>query len=73
MVTISYDTNKILSQYEKHWGRFTPGTRESEGLFFETLVFNMGIPASAASAITKEAIKIRTGSGLHIGPRPVKK
>lgn len=54
-----YDTNKILSQYEKYWGRFVPGTRESEGLFFETLVFNMGIPAQAAQKITKEAIALR--------------
>lgn len=54
-----YDTNKILSQYEKYWGRFVPGTHEAEGLFFETLVFNMGIPAQAAQAITKEAIALR--------------
>ena len=59
MVSMHYDTNKILSQYEKYWGRFVPGTHESEGLFFETLVFNMGIPAQAAQAITKEAIALR--------------
>ena len=60
MVVMSYDTSKVLSQYEKHFGTFVPGTRESEGLFFETLVFNMGIPAQAAQAITKEAIDMRT-------------
>jgi hypothetical protein len=59
MISMHYDTNKILSQYEKYWGRFVPGTRESEGLFFETLVFNMGIPAQAAQEITKEAIALR--------------
>lgn len=59
MVTMSYDTSKVLAQYEKHFGAFVPGTRESEGLFFETLVFNMGIPAQAAQAITKEAIALR--------------
>lgn len=59
MVAVCYDTNKILSQYEKQWGKFVPGTRESEGLFFETLVFNMGIPAVIASKITKDAIALR--------------
>ena len=59
MVTMCYDTNTILSPSETYWGRFVPGTRESEGLFFETLVFNMGIPAQAAQAITKEAIALR--------------
>ena len=57
---MSYDTSKVLSQYEKHFGTFVPGTRESEGLFFETLVFNMGIPAQAAQEITKEAIKLKS-------------
>ena len=59
MISMHYDTNKILFQYEKYWGRFVPGTHESEGLFFETLVFNMGIPAQAAQEITKEAISLR--------------
>lgn len=59
MVSVHYDINKILSQYEKYWGRFVPGTRENEGLFFETLVFNMGIPASAAQELTREAIALR--------------
>lgn len=59
MISVHYDTNKILSQYEKYWGRFVPGTSESEGLFFETLVFNMGIPPQVAQEVTKEAISLR--------------
>lgn len=59
MVTMSYDTAKVLAQYEKHFGTFVPGTYESEALFFETLVFNMGIPAQAAQEITKEAVSLR--------------
>ena len=60
MVTMSYDTSKVLAQYEKHFGYLVPGDHTSEALFFEVLVFNMHIPAQAAQEIIKEAIKLKS-------------
>lgn len=51
MIVTSYDEKKILANYEKVYGKVKFGNHESEAMFFETMVFNMGIPAGIAQRV----------------------
>ena len=53
MIGVQFDEKKILANYEKYYGKVQFGNRESEALFFETMVFNMGIPAGVAQRVVR--------------------
>lgn len=51
MIITTFNEKKILADYEKYYGKVQFGNHESEAMFFETMIFNMGIPAGVAQRI----------------------